>query len=198
MPIEKWNTCNEEKRHRYIDAQACSTSCWLEITPFCVFCRLGAHKRTSNVGTEQDFRVAKVITHPSYHNPKRYAHDIALLKLATPAQLNRSVWQVSLIALTYGVTGRVRKNNNWTAGCYVMRDHCPRWKRQKAWLENVVLWESEREAKTAGWYEMPPGQGVTFTSRCVSSFSLGSVQGVVSIIVATRFWVILALKTRMN
>lgn len=53
------------------------------------FRRLGAHKRTSNVGTEQDFKVSKIISHPSYHSPKRYSHDIALLKLERSAQLGR-------------------------------------------------------------------------------------------------------------
>ncbi|CAH3033235.1 unnamed protein product, partial [Porites lobata] len=61
-----------------------------------VFIRLGAHKRTSDVGTEQDFRVSKIITHPSYHQPKRLSHDIALLKLERPAQLNRYVNQACL------------------------------------------------------------------------------------------------------
>ena len=54
-----------------------------------VFHRLGAHKRAGNIGNEQDLEVAKVITHPSYHKPLRYSHDIALLKLKSPARLNR-------------------------------------------------------------------------------------------------------------
>lgn len=53
------------------------------------FYRLGAYIRTANVGTEQDFRVIKIIKHPSYNNPKRYSHDIALLKLDKPAALDR-------------------------------------------------------------------------------------------------------------
>ena len=53
------------------------------------FYRLGAYERTANVGTEQDFNVAKIIKHPSYHSPIRYSHDIALLKLDKPAALNR-------------------------------------------------------------------------------------------------------------
>ena len=48
--------------------------------------------RTSSVGTEQDFKVTKVITHPSYHNPLTYSHDIALLKLEKLALLNRCVF----------------------------------------------------------------------------------------------------------
>ena len=53
------------------------------------FCRLGAHKRTSDIGSEQDLRVSKIISHPSYHKPLSYSHDITLLKLEKPAQLNK-------------------------------------------------------------------------------------------------------------
>lgn len=51
--------------------------------------RLGVHKRTDTVGTEQDFRVTKVIMHPFYHKPIGMSHDIALLKLDRPAALNK-------------------------------------------------------------------------------------------------------------
>ena len=69
-------------------------SWWLYMF-FSLFCllllfRAGAHRRVNSVGTEQDFKVSKVITHPSYHRPTRYAHDIALLKLEKQAQPNRS------------------------------------------------------------------------------------------------------------
>ena len=50
--------------------------------------------RVSNVGTEQDFKVAKIISHPSYHSPLRYSHDIALLKLEKTAMLNKAVGPV--------------------------------------------------------------------------------------------------------
>ena len=53
------------------------------------FYRLGAYRRRENVGTEQDFSVIKIIKHPSYQNPKRFSHDIALLKLDKPATLDR-------------------------------------------------------------------------------------------------------------
>ena len=57
-----------------------------------LFCRLGAHYRTSsNTGTEQDFEVEKVINHHSYKRPYGMAHDISLLKLRRPANLNRAV-----------------------------------------------------------------------------------------------------------
>lgn len=53
--------------------------------------RAGEFNSVSVDGTEQDIKVVKVITHPSYHNPVLYSNDIALLKLETPATLNRSV-----------------------------------------------------------------------------------------------------------
>ena len=52
---------------------------------------MGAQKRVGNVGTEQDFKVVKIISHSSYHTPLRYSHDIALLKLEKPAILNKAV-----------------------------------------------------------------------------------------------------------
>lgn len=50
--------------------------------------RMGAHYRTklSGLGVEQDFDVAKIISHRSYNDPIPMSHDIALLKLATPAK----------------------------------------------------------------------------------------------------------------
>lgn len=48
--------------------------------------------RSEEVGTEQDFVATKVFTHPSYHKPKGYSHDIALLKLDKPALLGRCVF----------------------------------------------------------------------------------------------------------
>ncbi|KAK2570101.1 CUB and peptidase domain-containing protein 1 [Acropora cervicornis] len=53
--------------------------------------RLGAHYRTSNVGTEQDFDVERIVDHHSYKKPDGMANDISLLKLRKPAQLNRAV-----------------------------------------------------------------------------------------------------------
>lgn len=48
--------------------------------------------RLEEVGSEQDFTASRVITHPSYHKPLGYSHDIALLKLEKPARLNRCVF----------------------------------------------------------------------------------------------------------
>ncbi|EDO42761.1 predicted protein [Nematostella vectensis] len=53
--------------------------------------RMGAHFRKGDYGTEQDFSLSRVITHPSYHKPTRYAHDIALIELAKPAVINKAV-----------------------------------------------------------------------------------------------------------
>lgn len=47
--------------------------------------------RKGEVGTEQDFKIAKVIQHESYKKPYGKAHDIALIKLDRPAQINRAV-----------------------------------------------------------------------------------------------------------
>jgi len=82
-------------------------------SPSTVFVRLGAHKRTSNVGTEQDFKVSKIISHPSYHSPKRYSHDIALLKLERPARLGR---YVNLACLPQSVNAPVDGEKCWITG----------------------------------------------------------------------------------
>ncbi|KAK3752189.1 hypothetical protein QZH41_007021, partial [Actinostola sp. cb2023] len=75
--------------------------------------RLGAHRRVNTVGTEQDIKVVKVITHPSYHKPKRYSHDIALLKLAKPAMLNKNV---HLVCLPENVPAPTDGNKCWITG----------------------------------------------------------------------------------
>lgn len=54
-----------------------------------VIVRMGAHKRTIKVGSEQDLKVSKIIMHTSYQKPKQYSHDIALLKLEKPAKLDK-------------------------------------------------------------------------------------------------------------
>ncbi|CAH3180407.1 unnamed protein product, partial [Porites lobata] len=60
-------------------------------TPSTLFIRLGAHYRSSNVGTEQDIPVEKIISHHSYRKPYGMAHDIAMVKLSRPATLNKAV-----------------------------------------------------------------------------------------------------------
>ena len=61
------------------------------LTIICYFLRLGAHYKYGTVGTEQIFDVEKVIKHPRYHKPILRSHDIALIKLARPAALNKNV-----------------------------------------------------------------------------------------------------------
>ncbi|EDO39625.1 predicted protein [Nematostella vectensis] len=58
--------------------------------------RLGARRRVATVGTEKDYIVTKVITHPSYHKPKTYSHDIALLKLDKPVLYTKNIHPVCL------------------------------------------------------------------------------------------------------
>jgi len=52
--------------------------------------RLGDHNRNVNEGTEQDIKAIRVISHPSYNNP-RLSNDIALIQLQRPATLNNRV-----------------------------------------------------------------------------------------------------------
>lgn len=78
-----------------------------------VFVRLGAYRRRENVGTEQDFSVIKIIKHPSYNNPKRYSHDIALLKLDKPAALDRNV---ALACLPQNVAAPGDNTKCWITG----------------------------------------------------------------------------------
>lgn len=53
--------------------------------------RMGAHYKRGSVGTEQNIKVSRIIMHPSYNKPKKYAYDIAMIKLATPAKINKAV-----------------------------------------------------------------------------------------------------------
>ena len=54
---------------------------------------MGAYKITD---TAQEIEVEKIIMHESYHSPVSLAHDIALLKLKTPASLVQGVGLVCL------------------------------------------------------------------------------------------------------
>ncbi|EDO49948.1 predicted protein, partial [Nematostella vectensis] len=73
-----------------------ATHCVEQTSASSIVIRLGAHKRTSNIGTEQDIKVSKVILHPSYGKPVTLAHDIALLKLEKSATVNNNVHTVCL------------------------------------------------------------------------------------------------------
>lgn len=59
--------------------------------PSSIRVRLGAHYRSRKTGSEQDFEVERIISHRSYKRPYGMAHDIAMLKLRRPAQINRNV-----------------------------------------------------------------------------------------------------------
>ena len=52
---------------------------------------MGAHYRKKYVGTEQNIDIHKIIMHPDYNKQKFMAFDIALIKLARPAILNKAV-----------------------------------------------------------------------------------------------------------
>lgn len=58
--------------------------------PIDITVTLGEHDRSKNEGTEQKIGVIRVIPHPEYQAPWN-DHDIALLQLATPAQLGSAV-----------------------------------------------------------------------------------------------------------
>ncbi|CAH3026001.1 unnamed protein product, partial [Porites evermanni] len=90
-----------------------ATHCVRGKSPSSIVIRLGAHRRLNSVGTEQDLRVSKVITHPSYHKPTTYGHDIALLKLEKPAQLNR---YVNLVCLPHAVAAPTDGTKCWITG----------------------------------------------------------------------------------
>ena len=58
---------------------------------------MGAHYRTyGTVGTEQDIDVAKIIVHENYKIPLPNSNDIALLNLASPAEVGVGIGLVCL------------------------------------------------------------------------------------------------------
>ena len=76
-------------------------------------CRVGAHYRSGNTGDEQDFQVERIINHESYKRPRGMAHDISLLKLRQPAQLNGKVG----LACLPGSSGEVSEGKTcWVTG----------------------------------------------------------------------------------
>lgn len=77
------------------------TSCWstktFQVLFHGLFYRLGAHYRTTgSVGTEQDITVAKIILHENYKRPLSRSNNIALINLASPADLGEGVGLVCL------------------------------------------------------------------------------------------------------
>ncbi|KAK3755006.1 hypothetical protein QZH41_001976 [Actinostola sp. cb2023] len=74
-----------------------ASHCVQRKSPSQVVIKLGAHYRvTGSTGKEQNIPVAQIFVHPSYHKPMRYSNDIAVLKLARPAVLNKAVSTVCL------------------------------------------------------------------------------------------------------
>ena len=57
--------------------------------------RLGEYDFRSVSRKEKDFRVAQIYTHSMYDR-KTQLHDIALLKLSTPAKLEKSIKTICL------------------------------------------------------------------------------------------------------
>lgn len=57
----------------------------------CLLCSMGAHYRKGNDPTTQDFEIERIIMHEDYKKPFSMSNDIALLKLSTPAKLNKRV-----------------------------------------------------------------------------------------------------------
>ena len=58
----------------------------------CLLCSMGAHYRKGNdPTTQQDFEIKRIIMHEHYKKPFGMSNDIALLKLSTPAMLNKRV-----------------------------------------------------------------------------------------------------------
>ena len=58
----------------------------------CLLCSMGAHYRKGNdPTTQQDFEIKRIIIHEHYKKPFGMSNDIALLKLSTPAKLNKRV-----------------------------------------------------------------------------------------------------------
>ena len=57
--------------------------------------RLGEYDFRSISRKEKDFRVAQIYTHSMYDR-KTQLHDIALLKLSTPAKLEKSIKTICL------------------------------------------------------------------------------------------------------
>lgn len=58
----------------------------------CLLRSMGAHYRKGNdPTTQQDFEIERIIMHEDYKKPFGMSNDIALLKLSTPAKLNKRV-----------------------------------------------------------------------------------------------------------
>ena len=76
---------------------------------------MGAHYRSSTTNTEQDFTVERIISHESYKKPRGLAHDIAMLKLKTPAQITKNVGLACLPPYSQDVT-EIDNKACWVTG----------------------------------------------------------------------------------
>ena len=82
-----------------------------------LFYRLGAHYRTTgNVGTEQDITVAKIIVHENYNLPLSRSNNIALINLASPADLEKGVGLVCLPDTSHQLPFDSPSKTCWTTG----------------------------------------------------------------------------------
>ncbi|KAK3739889.1 hypothetical protein QZH41_007732 [Actinostola sp. cb2023] len=90
-----------------------ASHCMESVTADKVQVRMGAHKRTSTVGTEQDIKVIKIIMHKSYKTPKQYSNDIALLKLEKPAKLDK---YTNLVCLPESISDAAVGKDCWITG----------------------------------------------------------------------------------
>ncbi|EDO37083.1 predicted protein [Nematostella vectensis] len=90
-----------------------ATHCVSSRRPTDLNIRLGAHNRRANLGMEQDIKVEKIIMHPGYRKPVGLAHDIALIKLLKPANLNR---HVNLVCLPDAVPAPTDGTRCWITG----------------------------------------------------------------------------------
>jgi len=75
--------------------------------------RMGAHKRTKTVGTEQDIPASKIIMHKSYQSPKQYSNDIALIKLSLPVKLDK---YSNLVCLPESISDAAPGTKCWITG----------------------------------------------------------------------------------
>ena len=69
------------------------------VFPYCYTMQLillGEHDITKTEGTEQRFRVFKIISHDSYSHGKNYQHNIALIELQFHARFNANVQPICL------------------------------------------------------------------------------------------------------
>ena len=79
--------------------------------------RLGVHYRTTrSVGTEQEIRVAQIITHENYNKPFTYSNDIALIELLKPANLGVGIGLVCLPDMRHALPFDNLNKTCWITG----------------------------------------------------------------------------------